>query len=76
MALASWVALQAVAVEAEPRDTVYFYDTWRQMLYMEPSSMVVSPIIEAETPYAIDIYTTTSDYRLYDHMAATLGDSI
>jgi hypothetical protein len=76
MVMASMMALQTEAAATEPRDTVYFYDSWRQMLDMEPVSMLVSPIIELETPYAIDIYTTTSDYRLYDHMAATLGDSI
>lgn len=64
------------ACQTEPRDTVYFYDSWEEMFDMNPSSMVISPIIEAETPYAIDIYTTTNDYRFYDHMAATLGDSI
>ena len=54
------------------RDTVFFYDTWEQMLDMEPSSMVVSPGIECETPYAVDIYTRSDDYRLYDHMAACM----
>lgn len=76
MLMVSLSALNVTAAGTEPRDTVYFYNTWQQMLDMEPVSMLVSPIIELETPYAIDIYTTTSDYRLYDHMAATLGDSI
>ena len=69
-------SLPVVAQNEWVRDTVYFYDTWQQMLDREPASMLVSPIIEAETPYAIDIYTTTNDYSLYKHMAATLGDSI
>ena len=69
-------SLPVVAQNEWARDTVYFYDTWQQMLDREPASMLVSPIIEAETPYAIDIYTTTNDYSLYKHMAATLGDSI
>ena len=60
----------------ESRDTVYFYDTWQQMLEMEPAAMIVSPFIDIENPYEIDIYTTQDDYRLYDHLAATLGDSI
>lgn len=70
-----WASFNAHALD-NPRDTVYFYDTWKQMLDKEPASMIVSPIIEVETPYAIDIYTTTNDYSLYKHMAATLGDSI
>lgn len=70
-----WASFNAHAL-GNPRDTVYFYDTWQQMLDKEPASMLVSPIIEVETPYAIDIYTTTNDYSLYNHMAATLGDSI
>lgn len=69
-------SLPVVAQKESVRDTVYFYDTWQQMLDREPASMIVSPVIEAETPYAIDIYTTTNDYSLYKHMAATLGDSI
>ncbi len=60
----------------EPRDTVYFYDSWKTMLEMSPSVMLISPVIEAQTPYEIDIFTTTNDYSLYDHLAATLGDSI
>ena len=64
------------ASQVQERDTVYFYDTWEDMFDMNPSSMVISPYIEAETPYAIDIYTTAGDYRLYDHITATLGDSI
>ena len=69
------IAATALCAQAanEPRDTVYFYDTWKQMLTMEPAAMIVSPFID---PYEIDIYTTQDDYRLYDHLAATLGDSI
>ena len=64
------------SADNEPRDTVYFYDTWQQMLEMSPSAMIVSPIIETENPYEVDIYTTQDDYRLYNHLAATIGDSI
>ena len=72
------VAATALCASAanEPRDTVYFYDTWQQMLEMSPSAMIVSPIIEVENPYEVDIYTTQDDYRLYNHLAATIGDSI
>ncbi len=72
------IAATALCAQAanEPRDTVYFYDTWKQMLEMEPAAMIVSPFIDIENPYEIDIYTTQNDYSLYDHLAATLGDSI
>ena len=60
----------------EPLDTVYFYDTWEQMLEMSPSAMIVSPFIDVENPFEIDIYASQDDYRLYNHVAATLGDSI
>ena len=73
--LLAMVSLNVQAVD-EAYDTVYFYDTWEQMLSMTPSSMLVSPVVEVVNPYEIDIYTTTDDYRLYDHLAATLGDSI
>ncbi len=63
------------AIFSLPRDTVYFYDTWGQMMDMTPSEMVVSPVIEICTPYEIDIYKSASDYKLNDHLAATLGDS-
>lgn len=53
-----------------PRDTVYFYDTWGQMLSMTPSPMIVSPVIEEIIPYEFDFFTTTTnDYRFYDHHA-------
>ena len=72
------VAVTALCARAanEPLDTVYFYDTWEQMLEMSPSAMIVGPFIDIENPYEIDIYATQDDYRLYDHLAATLGDSI
>lgn len=76
LAFVSLSFLQAAAVGTQQRDTVYFYDTWEQMLDMTPSSMIVSPVIEVLSPYEIDIYTSTDDYRLYDHMAASIGDSI
>ena len=61
---------------AAPLDTVYFYDSWKQILNVTPTTMVVSPVIEAINPFEIDIYTTTNDFSLYNHVAASLGDSI
>lgn len=60
----------------EPIDTVYFYDSWKQILNNIPEKMVVSPVIEDINPFEIDIYTTSNDYSLYNHVAASLGDNI
>ena len=60
----------------EPIDTVYFYDSWKQILNNIPEKMVISPVIEDINPFEIDIYTTSNDYSLYNHVAASLGDSI
>ena len=65
-----------MAAQSQERDTVFFYDSWGDMFDVSPSGMIISPIIECETPYAVDIFTTTDDYRLYKHLAATIGDSI
>ncbi len=80
--LAVWAlaSLTAVADEAtEPLDTVYFYDTWEQMLDQTPVAAVVSPYIEAYTPYEIYIHIGNDqidDVVSMEHLAATLGDSI
>ena len=66
----------AHADENNSTDTVYFYETWGQMLDMTPAVMVISPVIEAVTPFEIDIYTTSDDYRLLNYRAASIGDSI
>ena len=74
-----WVAGHAMANDDVPRDTVYFYDTWEQMLYMTPEAMIVDPYIAAYTPYQVAIETPDDDLNdvIYkSHIAATLGDSI
>lgn len=79
LAVLATASLQAVAADEVLRDTVYFYDTWEQMLYMEPEAAIIDPFIAVETPYQIAI--ETADESLNDvinesHIAATLGDSI
>lgn len=79
LAVFATASLQAVAADEVLRDTVYFYDTWEQMLYMEPEAAIIDPFIAVETPYQIAI--ETADESLNDvinesHIAATLGDSI
>lgn len=73
------VASRASAAYEQPHDTVYFYDTWEQMLYMAPEAMIVDPIIEAYTPYQVVIETpddNLNDVINKSHIAASIGDSI
>ena len=44
--------LLSQAVEVQ-HDTLYFYNTWDQMLYFEPVSMLRDPFIFAQTPLQI-----------------------
>lgn len=63
----------------EPNDTVYFYNSWAQVLDMSPEAMIENPDIIAYTPYDIDILTpdeAINEMMLKNHVAATLGDSI
>ena len=72
------VSLHALAVEV-PHDTVYFYNTWEQMFYQEPVSMLVDPFFETHSPFQVSFliddekmnYVINSKY-----MFAALGDSI
>ena len=70
---------QAMAVEANAHDTVYFYKSWEQMLDMVPDAYVVDPMIYFDSPYDIEILI--NDNQLDEsikksYIAATLGDSI
>lgn len=72
-------AADDTAADATPIDTVYFYDTWEQMMDMSPVAMLMDPYIEVLTPY--EIYISTGDEQLNElianeHLAVTLGDSI
>ena len=63
----------------EPHDTIYFYDNWAQIMYMEPSGGFMDPFIALYTPYEIGIETGVDriDQAIRrTHIAATLGDSI
>lgn len=60
-------------------DTIYFYKTWEQMLYLQPSAYVVDPIIFAETPYEVYIetgYDEANESIENDYIALSQGDSI
>lgn len=71
-------SLHCSAVEPAEHDTVYFYDSWEQMLYMEPVAMLVDPFFQAVTPYEIYVFTgdeSVDDMIMNDHIAISLGDS-
>jgi len=75
------MAMSAFHAEAadEPMDTVYFYDTWKQMLNVEPVAMFVNPQLYLESP--CELYIMTNDPNLdkvieKEHIAISLGDSI
>ena len=71
-------SFHAVAVEV-PHDTIYFYKTWEQMLYFEPSAYIIDPIIDAFTPYEVYVETGSDDVNKTiekEYMALSQGDSI
>ena len=76
------VALSALCGHATgslPQDTVYFYQTWEQMLNSEPVSMYVSDTEISPNSCAIDFYFEDEkvDYLVNrEFLAATVGDSV
>lgn len=73
------LASSGAAAQDEPRDTVYFYDSWEGMMTMAPAAMLANPYIETVTPF--EIYIEAADARYNEvindrFIAATLGDSI
>jgi hypothetical protein len=77
LALVASCSMQAHA--EEPHDTIYFYDNWAQIMYMEPSGGFMDPFIALYTPYEIGIETGVEriDQAIRrTHIAATIGDSI
>ena len=60
-------------------DTIYFYKTWEQMLYLEPTAYIVNPNIIAETPFEIYLETghdETDKAIENNYLAFSQGDSI
>lgn len=53
VALVAMVALRGAAAE-EVHDTVYFYNTWEQMLMDRPAAMFIDPVISVMPPYFND----------------------
>lgn len=74
-----FMAASAVTCQATPQDTVYFYDTWEQMLNFTPDAVIIDPVIETRSPY--ELYVDACDDNINDlisnkHIALSLGDSI
>lgn len=73
------LAVSSLAAHAdEAMDTVFLYDSWESILYQEPTSAVLNPMVQVYTPYQVDITTRDDevDRHIYsDFIAATLGDS-
>ena len=72
-------ALRGSAADSQPVDTLYFYDSWEQMLEFSPVAMMQDPWIFA--PSAFRCYIETGDEDLDEklwrkHIAFSLGDSI
>ncbi len=64
---------------SEPHDTVYFYNTWEQIISQTPAAAILDPWIDPITPYEVIIETADANYNqiIWDkHIAATIGDSI
>ena len=71
-------SLHSFAADTAQRDTVYFYDSWEQMLYMQPSAMLIDPFIVPVTPYEVEIFVGDDDIDemiIKEHIAVSLGDS-
>ena len=79
LAVVAIAPFYAIADDEVPHDTVYFYDTWEEILFEEPVIGLVDPIIYLLTPYQIAVETGVEDVDNSinnSHIAATLGDSI
>ena len=80
MVVMAMASLHCDAADTEVVDTVYFYGSWEQMMYMEPIAMLVNPYIEAYTPFDVQIYsddeTVNKRIAKTGFISVSLGDSI
>ena len=78
--IAAGMSLMATAqTQPQPYDTIYFYETWEQMLYLNPSAYIVNPLLYVES--SVEIYIETGDDEVNDmiadkYIALSQGDSI
>ena len=71
-------SLHCAADECVERDTVYFYNSWEQMMQVEPDTMITDLAIDFFSPF--ELYFESSDKKATkrikkEYIAATLGDS-
>ena len=71
-------SLRCAADECVERDTVYFYNSWEQMMQVEPDTMITDLAIDFFSPF--ELYFESSDKKANkrikkEYIAATLGDS-
>ena len=71
-------SLHCAADECVERDTVYFYNSWEQMMQVEPDTMITDLAIDFFSPF--ELYFESSDKKANkrikkEYIAATLGDS-
>lgn len=63
-----------------PIDTVYFYQSWEQIMYLQPTLMLINPYVEAYSPFDVTIYSDDDQVnrRIAEtgFIAASFGDSI
>ena len=68
------------AADARQKDTVYIYNSWEQMLYREPSMVLLNPEIVAYSPFSVSIWTDDEEVLQKvseeGHIAISIGDSI
>ena len=77
LVLVALAPFRAAAAD-EPHDTVYFYDTWADILYQDPVAALIDPYIWASTPFQIGIEIEDEALNKaikQSHIAATMGDS-
>lgn len=76
--LLAFCSLQCAADKCVERDTVYFYNSWEQMLLAEPDTMITDLALDFFSPF--ELYFESSDKKAdktikKEYIAATLGGS-
>lgn len=73
-------ALHGNAEAYAPMDTVYFFQSWDEIIYFQPSVMLVNPYIEAFSPFEVSIYSGDEQVNQKiaetGFIAASMGDSV
>ena len=70
---------RCVAANTLDHDTVFFYNTWEQMLTIRPVAMYVDPLLDIYTINEIYVDTGNEDVNAIirkNHLAMSVGDSL